>query len=130
MATAISENADALRERAEAEQKIREENDRLTHEHVRLKKQGLITDLIPIELIRTSKLTRIWKNSKSRSGLRSTEMAISWSRASAVCLLSARCMTKCRTAALLKFPLVSCPAARRLKGFIGVWSTKIWCAAI
>lgn len=58
MATAISENADALRERAAAEQKIREENDRLAHEHVRLKKQGLITDLIPIERIRTSKLTR------------------------------------------------------------------------
>lgn len=58
MAAAISENADALRVRSEAEQAIRDENDRLAHEHVRLKKQGLITDLIPIDEIRTTKLTR------------------------------------------------------------------------
>jgi ParB family chromosome partitioning protein len=58
MATAISENVDALRTRTTAEQAIREENDRLAHEHVRLKKQGLITDLIPLDAIRFSKLTR------------------------------------------------------------------------
>ncbi|EEX12181.1 ParB domain protein nuclease [Citreicella sp. SE45] len=58
MAAAISENADALRERAEAERAIREENDRLAHEHVRLKRAGLITDLIAIDAIRTEKLTR------------------------------------------------------------------------
>ncbi len=58
MAAAISENADALRERASAEAAIRAENDRLAHEHVRLKKAGLITDLIPLERIRTDKLTR------------------------------------------------------------------------
>ncbi|MDO6481888.1 ParB N-terminal domain-containing protein [Shimia thalassica] len=58
MAAAITENAEALRERAEAEQAIREENDRLAHEHVRLKKQGLITDLIPLDAILTTKLTR------------------------------------------------------------------------
>lgn len=58
MATAISENADALRTRSAAEQAIREENDRLAHEHVRLKKQGLITDLIPLDAIRLSKLNR------------------------------------------------------------------------
>ncbi|MEP2783518.1 MAG: ParB/RepB/Spo0J family partition protein [Pseudoruegeria sp.] len=58
MAAAITENADALRERAEAEQAIREENDRLAHEHVRLKKLGLVTDLIDINDIKTSKLTR------------------------------------------------------------------------
>ncbi|MCR8548962.1 ParB N-terminal domain-containing protein, partial [Salipiger sp. P9] len=58
MAAAISENADALRERAAAEQAIREENDRLAHEHVRLKRAGLITDLVPLDAIRTDKLTR------------------------------------------------------------------------
>lgn len=58
MATAISENADALRVRADAEQKIRAENDRLAHEFVRLKKLGLVVDRIPLELIQTSKLTR------------------------------------------------------------------------
>ncbi|WP_417721836.1 ParB/RepB/Spo0J family partition protein [Salipiger sp.] len=58
MAAAISENADALRERAEAERAIREENDRLAHEHVRLKRAGLITDLVPLDAIRSDKLTR------------------------------------------------------------------------
>jgi len=58
MATAISENADALRVRADAEQKIRAENDRLAHEFVRLKKLGLVVDRIPLDLIQTSKLTR------------------------------------------------------------------------
>lgn len=58
MATAITENANAMRARTEAEQAIREENDRLAHEHVRLKKQGLITDLIPLDAIRMDKLAR------------------------------------------------------------------------
>jgi ParB family chromosome partitioning protein len=58
MATAISENADALRSRAEAEQKIREENDRLAHEFVRLKKLGLMVDRIPIGRIGAAKLIR------------------------------------------------------------------------
>lgn len=58
MATAISENASALQQRSQAEAAIREENDRLAHEHVRLKKQGLITDLIPLDEIHVSKLTR------------------------------------------------------------------------
>lgn len=58
MATAISENADALRARQEAEQSIREENDRLAHEYVRLKKLGLMVDRIPLEKIKVSKLTR------------------------------------------------------------------------
>ncbi|WP_264214480.1 ParB/RepB/Spo0J family partition protein [Leisingera thetidis] len=58
MATAISENADALRTRAEAEQRIRAENDRLAHEFVRLKKLGLVVDRIPIGRIRLEKLTR------------------------------------------------------------------------
>jgi len=58
MATAISENADALKTRANAEQKIRAENDRLAHEFVRLKKLGLVVDRIPLDLIKTTKLTR------------------------------------------------------------------------
>lgn len=58
MATAISENADALRARAEAEKNIRAENDRLAHEFVRLKKLGLVVDRIPIGRIGMEKLIR------------------------------------------------------------------------
>jgi ParB family chromosome partitioning protein len=58
MATAITENADALRERAEVEARIRAENDALAHEFVRLRKLGLVVDLIPLEAIRTDELTR------------------------------------------------------------------------
>ena len=58
MAAAITENAAALTERQAAEAAIRAENDALAHEHVRLKKAGLITDLIPLDDIRTDKLTR------------------------------------------------------------------------
>ncbi|UWQ16029.1 ParB N-terminal domain-containing protein (plasmid) [Aliiroseovarius sp. M344] len=58
MASAISENAAALEERKTVEASIRAENDRLAHEHVRLKKAGLITDLIPLDAIRADKLTR------------------------------------------------------------------------
>ncbi len=58
MAAAITENAQALNARQAAEAAIREENDALAHEHVRLKKAGLITDLIPLDSVRTSKLTR------------------------------------------------------------------------
>ncbi len=58
MAAAITENAEALNERQAAEAAIRAENDALAHEHVRLKKAGLITDLIPLDDIRTDKLTR------------------------------------------------------------------------
>ena len=58
MATAITENAEALRARAEAEQHIRAENDRLAHEFVRLKKLGLVVDHIPLDAIRMTKLTR------------------------------------------------------------------------
>ena len=47
MATAISETAESLNERQEIEAKIRAENDALAHEHVRLKKLGLIVDLSP-----------------------------------------------------------------------------------
>ena len=58
MASAIAETADATRERDRAEAAIRAENDALAHEHVRLKKLGLITDLIQTSEVITSKLTR------------------------------------------------------------------------
>lgn len=58
MATAIGENAESLRIRQEAEAEIRAENDRLAHEFVRLKRLGLITDLIPVAEVRTTKLIR------------------------------------------------------------------------
>lgn len=58
MATAIGENAESLRRRQEQEAAIRAENDALAHEFVRLKKLGLVTDLIPIDAVRTTKLQR------------------------------------------------------------------------
>lgn len=58
MASAIAENADAMEQRFTAEAAIREENDRLAHEFVALKKQGLITALVPLSDIKTSKLIR------------------------------------------------------------------------
>lgn len=58
MATAIGENAESLRERARVEADIRAENDTLAHEFVRLKKLGLVTDMIPVTAIRTTKLVR------------------------------------------------------------------------
>ena len=58
MAAAITENADSLRERQTIEAEIRAENDALAIEHVRLKRLGLITDLVALDLIETYKLTR------------------------------------------------------------------------
>ena len=58
MAAAITENADSVRDRTVVEAQIRAENDKLAHEHVRLKRLGLITDLIPLDQIETFKLTR------------------------------------------------------------------------
>lgn len=58
MASAIHENAAALQERQQAEKQIRAENDRLAHEFVRMKKEGLIVDRIPIEAVATEKLAR------------------------------------------------------------------------
>jgi ParB family chromosome partitioning protein len=58
MASAIAETADATAERADAEAAIRAENDALAHEHVRLKKLGLITDLVKTEEVHCRKLTR------------------------------------------------------------------------
>ncbi|SIQ04451.1 chromosome partitioning protein, ParB family [Paracoccus thiocyanatus] len=58
MATAITETADSTRDRARVEAQIRAENDALAQEHVRLKRAGLITDLIPLDAIDTRKLIR------------------------------------------------------------------------
>ncbi len=58
MATAISETADATRERQEIEAQIRSENDALAHEHVRLKRLGLVVELVPLDLVEMTKLVR------------------------------------------------------------------------
>lgn len=58
MASAVRENADSLRARAEAEKLIREENDALAHEFVRLKGQGLVMQRIALDSVYASKLTR------------------------------------------------------------------------
>lgn len=58
MATAIVETAESTRSRAQLEAEIREENDALAREHVRLKKAGLITDLIALDDIVCEKLIR------------------------------------------------------------------------
>lgn len=58
MAAAITENADSLRERRALEETIRAENDHLAAEHVRMKRLGLIVDLVSLDLIDTDKLVR------------------------------------------------------------------------
>lgn len=58
MASAISENAQALRERAELEQRIRAENDALAAKFVSLRSIGLVVDLIPLSEIHATELTR------------------------------------------------------------------------
>ena len=58
MAAAITENADALRDRAALEARIRAENDTLAHEFVRLRKLGLVVDLVALDEIRAEELTR------------------------------------------------------------------------
>ncbi|MGR3361775.1 MAG: ParB/RepB/Spo0J family partition protein [Paracoccus sp. (in: a-proteobacteria)] len=58
MAAAITETAESGRDRARIAAGIRAENDALAQEHVRLKRAGLITDLIPLETIDTHKLIR------------------------------------------------------------------------
>ncbi|MEM8848705.1 MAG: ParB N-terminal domain-containing protein [Pseudomonadota bacterium] len=58
MASAIGEAGDARRYREKVEARIREENDALAHELVRLKKAGLVTDLVSVHDVQTSKLTR------------------------------------------------------------------------
>ncbi|MFZ1469409.1 MAG: ParB/RepB/Spo0J family partition protein [Paracoccaceae bacterium] len=58
MATAINETAESNRDRAEIEARIRAENDALAHEHVRLKRLGLVVDLVPLDQIEMTKLVR------------------------------------------------------------------------
>ncbi len=58
MASAVRENAESVRDREARATAIREENDHLAHELVRLKAAGLITDLIAVESISAEKLAR------------------------------------------------------------------------
>jgi ParB family chromosome partitioning protein len=58
MASAVRENADSLRQRAEVEQRIRAENDALAHQFVKAQGQGLVMERIPLDAVRTGKLTR------------------------------------------------------------------------
>lgn len=58
MASAISENAGALNARAEAEAKIRTENDALAHEYVALKRAGLVIRPVPLNDVLTTVLVR------------------------------------------------------------------------
>jgi ParB family chromosome partitioning protein len=58
MAAAISETVTSTRERQEIEAQIRAENDALAHEHVRLKRLGLVVELVPLDLIEMTKLVR------------------------------------------------------------------------
>lgn len=58
MAAAISETAESLRERRDLEARIRAENDALAHEHVRLKRLGLVMELVPLDAIDARKLAR------------------------------------------------------------------------
>jgi len=58
MAAAISENAESVRERRSTAGAIRDENDRLAHDLVRLKKQGLVVDLVDVNNVVAEKLLR------------------------------------------------------------------------
>ena len=58
MAAAVRENAEALRARREVEDRIRAENDALAHEHVRLKRAGLIVEPVATHLVDAEKLVR------------------------------------------------------------------------
>ncbi|MFT3691477.1 ParB/RepB/Spo0J family partition protein [Paenirhodobacter sp.] len=58
MAVAIGETADSTRERLETEASIRAENDALAHEYVRLKRLGLVLEMVPLDQVDTTKLVR------------------------------------------------------------------------
>lgn len=58
MAAAISENADALRGQQSTEDAIRVENDRLAHELVRLRGEGLVTEQVALADVLTERLAR------------------------------------------------------------------------
>jgi ParB family chromosome partitioning protein len=58
MASAISENAEALRARRSAADAIREENDALAHEYVALREAGHVVQSVPLDEVHCSLLTR------------------------------------------------------------------------
>ncbi|WP_439143590.1 ParB/RepB/Spo0J family partition protein [Planktotalea sp.] len=58
MASAISENAEALQIRKSAAEAIREENDALAHEFVALRDAGAVVQSIPLENVKTFLLVR------------------------------------------------------------------------
>lgn len=58
MASAVRENADALRSRSEAERAIRAENDALAHEFVAARAAGLVLTRVPLDAVQTRKLSR------------------------------------------------------------------------
>ncbi|WP_281827058.1 ParB/RepB/Spo0J family partition protein [Jannaschia rubra] len=58
MAAAIGETGDALRHRKQVEADIRAENDALAHEFVRLKREGLMVDRVPVEEVNVHRLVR------------------------------------------------------------------------
>ena len=58
MASAISENAEALKARKQAAEAIRIENDALAHEYVALKAAGHVVQAVPLEEVHTFMLVR------------------------------------------------------------------------
>lgn len=58
MASAISENAEALRARKTAADAIREENDALAHEYVTLRDAGQVVTEVPLDEVQTTMLVR------------------------------------------------------------------------
>jgi len=58
MASAISESVSSSRERSQLADQIRDENDALAHEHVRLKRLGLVIEQVRLDAIDADKLVR------------------------------------------------------------------------
>lgn len=58
MAAAVAETVETGLKRQEVERQIRAENDALAHEHVRLKRLGLVMQLVPLAEIESKKLVR------------------------------------------------------------------------
>ena len=58
MASAISENAEALKARKSAAEAIREENDALAHEYVTLRDAGQVVTAVPLDEVQTTMLVR------------------------------------------------------------------------
>ena len=58
MASAISESVSSSRERSQLADQIRDENDALAHEHVRLKRLGLVIEPVRLGAIDADKLVR------------------------------------------------------------------------